>query len=140
MTDTLCPTCLEPIPAGRETCPACGTRVDAHPTWEGQAVVTNWTAPKGTVDQGSGPDEFVPLQAPAHGNGMTIGLVQLASAVALTVAALVMWRIAEVQIVNDDPWAHWDLVWYVSAAVSIALMIAWTVVLVRMFRKRGRRV
>jgi hypothetical protein len=71
---------------------------------------------------------------------MTIGLVQLASAVALTVAALVMWRIAEVQIVNDDPWAHWDLVWYVSAAMSIALMIAWTVVLVRMFRKRGRRV
>lgn len=78
----------------------------------------------------------MPIQAKNEDGSAPLRLAGLALAVVLTIGLLVTWRIAEVKIVDDDPWAHWDLVWFAAAGLSIVALTLWGVAIVRWVRGR----
>jgi hypothetical protein len=51
--------------------------------------------------------------------------LRLGVAAVVTLALLAGWRFAEIQIVDRDPWDHWDVVWIVFALASILAVGGW---------------
>jgi 4-amino-4-deoxy-L-arabinose transferase-like glycosyltransferase len=98
-------------------------------------VSHEWIAPIPPSPE-AGDDEFVPLEAPPPAESSPIRLIGLALAIVVTIALLVLWRVAEVKIVDDDPWEHWDLVWFAAAGASIVALTLWGVAIVRYLRQR----
>jgi hypothetical protein len=82
--------------------------------------------------------EVIPLTFAGQGrhrSGAHLHRMAMAGALAVSLALVIGWIVAEYQLVTDAAWAHWDLVWIASAAGTVAAGIGWTVYLVRSIRR-----
>jgi len=60
----------------------------------------------------------------------------IAIAAVVTIALAVGWRVAEIRIVDRDPWQGWDAVWIACAAGTILALIGWAVAGAKWYRRR----
>lgn len=124
-----CPECGQAVQPDDRICAHCGTwlrTVDAWPEVPWKAEI-----PEDEPAQDSAA-EPVPLVITTNPMAERIERIRLGAIAAITLVLVAGWRYAEVQIVDRDPWEHWDLVWILFAIGSVAAGIFW----LRLFLRR----
>ena len=126
-----CPECGQAVQPDDRICAHCGAWLKTVDTWP----EAPWTAvlPDDEPAQESAADP-VPLVIIADGRAGWIEKMRYGVFAVITLFLVAGWRYAEVQIVDRDPWKHWDLVWILFAIASVAAGIYW----VRLFLNRRR--
>ncbi len=118
-----CPHCGRHTESNEEFCTHCGAWLYGGP---------EWPAPPRSVPVPATPAqelnaEPVPLSLPDSTGPDVAGIVLRSLVVLVSIAAGVVWFVAERMIVDRDDRANWDIVWIAAAAVTL-LLVAWLVV------------